>query len=111
MNPGGMFKVALWLAPVVAFLFFYISQKQEAQVDDMKAEFSKFDEDFARMSAGISTGNEKIEWQEVKEKAALEHKQAKEKASASQKKVDDSFAAMEKEMMEADADSIIKSNQ
>jgi Zn-dependent protease with chaperone function len=102
-----MFKVLLWLAPVVALLFFYISQKQEAQVDDMKAEFAKFDEDFARMSEGLSSGSEKAEWGAVKADARERYKEAKERSAASQEKVDDTFAEMEKELGAANPDDFL----
>lgn len=98
MNPGGMFKILIWMAPVLALLFYYISQKQDVQTDDMKVEFAKFDEDFARMSEGLSEGPEKAEWQEIKAEAHARHIAAHERAEESNRKADETFSAMEKEL-------------
>lgn len=111
MNPGGMFKVVIWLAPVLAFLFWYISQKQDAQVDDMKADFAQFDENFARMNGGLSTGSEKAEWKAVQTEAHERHNAAMSKAAASNQKAEDTFSQMEKELMNSDADKIIEENK
>ena len=111
MNPGGMFKVVIWLAPVLALLFFYITQKQDAQVDDMKEGFAKFDEDFASMNGGLSTGTEKKHWESSQAEAHDRHISAKERAAESNKKADDTFAAMENEMMNSNADEIIKEHK
>lgn len=111
MSPGGMFKVVLWLAPVLALLFFYISQKQDAQVDDMKADFAKFDEDFARMSEGLSTGQEKVEWADAKAEAHSRKEAAQKRAQSSKQKEDETFAAMEKELRNTNADDLIKKGE
>lgn len=101
----------LWLAPVLAVLFFYISQKQDAQVDDMKAGFAKFDEDFARMNEGLSTGREKMEWSNAKVEAHGRKEMAQKKAESSQQKEDDTFAAMENELRNTNADDLIKKGE
>jgi hypothetical protein len=111
MNPMSAFKVLLWLAPVLAVLFFYITQQQKAQVDDMKVEFSKFDEDFAAMSGGLSHGNEKKHWEAAGAEAHERHKEAKVKAAISNKKEEDAFAQMEKELANTDSDKLIEANK
>jgi len=106
-----MFKVVIWLAPVLAILFFYNTQKQDAQSDDMKESFAKSDEDFASMSGGLSTGDEKKYWQASQSEAHDRRISAKERATESNKKADDTFAAMENEMMNSNADEIIKEHK
>jgi hypothetical protein len=107
MNPMGVFKVMLWLAPVLALLFFYITQMQQTQVDDMKVEFSKFDEDFAAMSEGLSTGAERDHWAGAKAEAGERYEKAKAKAAESTQKQADTFSTMEQELMSTNSDELI----
>lgn len=111
MNPMSAFKVVLWLAPVLAVLFFYITQQQKTQVDDMKVESAKFDEDFAAMSGGLSHGDEKKHWKDAEGEAHQRHAEAKVKAAESNKKEKDAFAEMEKELSSTNPDDIIKENK
>jgi hypothetical protein len=95
---GGFIKHLVWIVPVTIFVLWYISQRQEAQTDDMKADFAKFDENFAVMNAGLSTGDEKKHWKAAQIEAHERYGAAKEKAIESNKKADDTFNQMEKEM-------------
>jgi hypothetical protein len=99
---GGLLKHLIWIVPVTIFVLWYVSQQQRVQEDDMKAEFAKFDEDFARMSEGLSSGNEKKEWAGAKAEAHDRYVSAKERAVDSSKKADDTFAEMEKELNSVD---------
>lgn len=111
MNPINAFKVVLWLAPVLAVLFFYITQQQQTQVDDMKVESAKFDEQFAAMSGELSHGDEKKYWKDNQGEAHERHAAAKVKAEESNKKEEDAFAQMEKELANTDADKLIEANK
>lgn len=104
MNPAGIFKILVWTAPVLAVLFYFITQRQEAQIADMKVEFAKFDGDFAKMNEGLSSGSEKKEWLEAKVRAHKEVQKATAKAEESNKKADESFAELEKELLSTKSD-------
>lgn len=100
MPAGGLFKHLLWIAPVVAILFYFITQKQTQQEDDMAAEFAKFDEDFAHMNGSLSKGGERSYWNERADKAGEKREKAEERASKSIQASDDTFQMMEKELAE-----------
>lgn len=104
-------KIFLWLAPVMALLFFYITQQQQGQTYDMKEVDSKFDENFAAMNKGLSSGDEKQYWSDAQSEAHDRHEKAKEKAAESNKKQEDTFAAMEKELANTDAEALIQSQK
>ena len=99
---GGLLKHLIWIAPVTIFVLWYVSQQQRVQEDDMKSEFAKFDEDFAAMSNGLSTGDEKKHWEKSQQEAHDRRIAAKERAMGSNKKADDTFAQMEKELNSVD---------
>lgn len=74
MNFGALFKVVLWTAPVLAFIFLYISQQQQEQKQEMKIETAEFDKEFAAMNKSMaSTKEEKAFWNEqlVENKAKI----------------------------------------
>jgi hypothetical protein len=99
---GGLLKHLIWIVPVTIFVLWYVSQQQHVQEDDMKVESAKFDEDFAAMSFGLSSGDEKKHWKESQQEAHDRRIVAKERAMGSSKKADDTFAQMEKELNSVD---------
>lgn len=99
MNPGGLFKVLLGTAVVLAILFFYISQQQQAQSDSMEADFARFDEDFARMNKQMSmSSTDKDEWAKAEQAAHERVEASAQRAKDSQKKVDETLSEMEREI-------------
>lgn len=98
MNPGGLFKVLLGTAVVLAILFFYISQQQQAQSDSMEADFARFDEDFARMNKQMSSSTDKDEWVKAEQAAHERVEASAQRAKDSQKKVDETLSEMEREI-------------
>lgn len=99
---GGFLKHLAWIVPVTIFAFWYVTQQQRVQTDDMKVDSAKFDEDFAAMSSGLSGGDEKKHWKEAQSEAHDRRITAKEKAAESSKKADDIFSEMEKALNSVD---------
>lgn len=98
MPAAGLFKHLLWLVPVTAILFYYITSQQKVSDDKIDAEFSKFDEKFDRMQESMSTGDMKKEWHEEKLKAHDKRVAAEERSMKSVEKDDAQFAEMEKDL-------------
>ena len=74
MNINGLFKIVLWVAPVLAFVFFYITQQQAEQKVLMQQQSTEIDRDFALLAEKV-TGDErfgKIASQKDKELSVLE---------------------------------------
>lgn len=81
---GAMWKHLLWIAPVTAFIFWYVSQKQEQAETKQEVRQSSFDRDFAQMNKEFEGGSDHKEnakyWEEKGNK--LEKEQAKKEAKA-----------------------------
>ena len=57
MNINGLFKVVLWVAPVLALVFFYITQQQAEQKVLMQQQGTEVDRDFALLAEKVTGDN------------------------------------------------------
>ena len=98
---GGMWKIVFWLAPAIAFVFWWVSQKQEQAEAKQGVRQSNFDRDFVQINAefeGKNNDNSKY-WKEKavkidteiekKEKKAQEEDHRSEEMTKSLKKSED----------------------
>lgn len=110
MNFAGLFRVVLWIAPVLAFIFLYISQQQQEQKAEMKVETAEFDKEFAAMNKAMSLdSSEKAFWSEEMKKHAKTEDTAKQRAKVENRKSDKMIEEVEKELNQTDF-SKIKTN-
>jgi hypothetical protein len=70
MNPSGMFKILLALAPVLAIIFYLISLKQEHQDTRIEKFNSGFDENFNKMAGEMEFDSGDREFWDDKSKKA-----------------------------------------
>lgn len=54
MNLNGLFKVVLWLAPILAFVFFYISQQQAEHKVSIEKQSAEIDRDFSILAEKVT---------------------------------------------------------
>lgn len=54
MNPGGLFKHLIWIAPVTAIMYYLISFKQDVHSSERHQENAQFDSEFAAGMGSLS---------------------------------------------------------
>lgn len=109
MNVAGLFRVVLWLAPILALVFFYVLTQQQEQKAEMRMETSQFDKEFAVMNKSISLDDDEKEfWSEEINKNKAEEKKQKEALNKSVNKSEKILNEIENEIKETDFDSLSK---
>ena len=71
----GAFKVLLWLAPVLAAIFFYIASIQQKHDASYERASAQFDLDFAKARSGDNKHFENDDLKKEKELKKLEEKE------------------------------------
>ena len=71
----GAFKVLLWLAPVLAAIFFYIATIQQKHDASYERASAQFDLDFAKARSGDNKHFENVALKKEKELKKLEEKE------------------------------------
>lgn len=99
MNPSGLFKILLALAPVLAVIFYLISMKQEQANDKLEKFSAQHDQAFSKMAGEmeLDTGD-KGYWEDRERKAQARLFEFENRDMQNRQKTDREIAEMEKEL-------------
>ena len=101
MNFGAFFKVVAFIAPTLAFVFYFVAQQQDKQTAKIEEKSVSFDRDFAQMNAEFADDKpNSAYWNERKSEA--DGKIAKKEANVArtEAKSDQTMKELEKGMSE-----------
>jgi len=105
-----MWKVLFWLAPTIAFIFWYVSQKQEQHDVKQEVRHNNFERDFAQMNAEFEGDSDNGKyWKEKAKRLDIEAEAKKAKAAEVEERTEKmmkSAAQAQDEITEADLKSL-----
>lgn len=106
MNFGAFFKVIAFVAPTLAFVFYYVAQQQDKQEAKIEERNVNFDRDFAQMNAEFEGEASSGYWSERKQESEDKIQQTKEKVKVTEVKSAKMLEEMDQGLSELSADDL-----
>lgn len=106
MNFGAFFKVIAFVAPTLAFVFYYVAQQQEKQEVKIEERNVNFDRDFAQMNAEFEGETSNGYWSERKQEAENKIEEKQKKVKVAEEKSVKMLEEMEQGMNELSANDL-----
>lgn len=85
---GGLWKVLFWTAPVIAFFFWYISDKQSQHEEKQDVQKLELKRDFAQMNAEFDGKGDPDYWNKRSKELEQQLEQKKTRAKVAEARVD-----------------------
>lgn len=106
MNFGAFFKVTAFLAPTLAFVFYYVAQQQDKQTAVIEERNTNFDRDFAQMNAEFEGKDSSAYWTERKNEADRKIDDKQKKSKLAEAKSDQMIQQMDQGLQDLSADDL-----